>query len=234
MRKGGGSGTWVRQPKPGSLGQNIPTGVRPGQVAIGGGVRREDVSHCQHVAEQPAQGEPQQHLPITCSSGVQSGYDHISSTVVGEKVSPCSTLSPAHGMEAEGQQGILVAFPPSLPPHGQGHGHLLPLCPLATQAGLGSTDSGRHEWKEPRQPGAGEASPSAIITASLGTPTYREDLEEVDWGEVALPVSLVRRQRHRHIFQVLREQNYERNSPRRREYQTMRQSGYPTARLSPY
>lgn len=67
----GGRGTWVRQPKPGSLGQNVPTGVCPGQVAVGSGVCREDVSHCQHVAEQPAHGQPQQHLSITCTSEVQ-------------------------------------------------------------------------------------------------------------------------------------------------------------------
>lgn len=74
------------------------------------------------------------------------------------------------------------------------------------------------------QPEVGEASPSAMTTGSPGTPTYREDLEEVDWVEVALLASLVRWQRHRDVFQVLREQNYERNSPRRREDQTMRQS----------
>lgn len=97
----GGSGTWVRQPKPGSLGQNVPTGVCPGEVAVGSGVRREDVGHCQHVAEQPAQGQPQQHLPITCTSEVQLRHGQISSTVVGDKVFPCLTLSTAHGMEAE-------------------------------------------------------------------------------------------------------------------------------------
>ena len=103
-------------------------------------------------------------------------------------------------------------------------GTFSPCAPLP-QAGLGSTDSAGDEWKEPRQPGVGEASPSAMATGSPGTPTYWEDLEEVDWGEAALLVSLVRRQRHRDIFQVLREQNYEKNSPRRRENQTMRQSG---------
>lgn len=100
--KRGGSGTWVRQPKPGSLGQNVPTGVRPGQVAVGGGVRREDIGHRQYVAEQPAQGQPQQHLPITCSSGVWLGYGQVSGTVMGDKVSPRPNLSPAHGMEADG------------------------------------------------------------------------------------------------------------------------------------
>lgn len=81
--RGGGSGTWVRQPKPGSLGQNVPTGVRPGQVAVDGGVRGEDVGHRQHVAEQPAQGEPQQHLPITRSSGVPLGYGRVPGTAWG-------------------------------------------------------------------------------------------------------------------------------------------------------
>lgn len=193
-------------------------------MAVGGGVRREDIGHCQHVAEQPAQGEAQQHLPITCSRGVWLGHGHVSGTVVGDKVSPCLTLSPAHGMEAEGWQGVLVALPPSLPTC-RVMGTFSPPCLLATQAGLGSTDLAGHEWKEPGQPGVGEASPSATTTGSLGTPSYREDLEEVDRGEVALLASLVRRQWHRDIFQVLREQNYERNSPRRRENQTMRQKG---------
>lgn len=163
--RGGGSGTWVRQPKPGSLGQNVPTGVRPGQVAVDGGVRGEDVGHRQHVAEQPAQGEPQQHLPITRSSGVPLGYGRVPGTAWG---------------------------------------------------------------------GGGTHNPSATITGSPKTPTYREDLEEVDRREVALLASLVRRQRHRDILQVLREQNYKRNSPRRRENQTVRQSGRPAAHLSPH
>lgn len=58
-----------------------------------------------------------------------------------------------------------------------------------------------------------------------GTPTYREHLEEVDWREVALLVSLVRWQWHNNIFQVLREQNYEKNSPRRRENETINEVG---------
>lgn len=127
-----------------------------------------------------------------------------------------------------------MALPPLLPPHGQGHGDLLPLCPLAEWAVLGSTDSAGHEWKEPRQPGEGETNPSATIAVSLGIPTYRKDLEDVDRGEVALFSSLVRRQWHRDIFQVLREQNYESNSPSRKENKTMRQSGCPAARLSPH
>lgn len=72
--RGAGSrhGTWVRDPEPGSPRQNVPTCVRPCQVAVGGGVPREDIGHCQHVAEQPAQGQPQQHLPITVSRLVRA------------------------------------------------------------------------------------------------------------------------------------------------------------------
>lgn len=54
---------------------------------------------------------------------------------------------------------------------------------------------------------------------------YREDLEEVDWREVELLASLVRWQRHSDIFQVLREQNYEKNSPRKRENETINKVG---------
>lgn len=110
-----GGGTWVRQPKPGSLGQNIPTSVRPSQVAIGGGVRREDVGHRQQVAEQPAQGEPQQHLPITRTSGVQLGHGRVSGTAVGDKASPCLTLSPGTWDGGRGMAGS-PGGSPSLPP----------------------------------------------------------------------------------------------------------------------
>lgn len=121
--------------------------------------------------------------------------------------------------------GVLVALSPSFPSQMQDHGDLLPLHFLTVQAGLGSTTSTRHEWKDPRHPRVGKVSPSTTTTGSPGTATYREDLEEVDWGDMATLASLVRWQRHRDIFQVLREQNYDSYSPRRRENQTMRQSG---------
>ena len=41
--------------------------------------------------------------------------------------------------------------------------------------------------------------------------THGEDLEEVDFGEMAFLAFLVRRQQYGHILQVLREQNYEEN-----------------------
>lgn len=68
---------------------------------------------------------------------------------------------------------------------------------------------------------------------SPGALTYREDLEDVDGGEVALLASPKRWQWHGDVLQVLREQNYEKNSPGRREKQTMRQSVCPDAHLSP-
>lgn len=72
-----------------------------------------------------------------------------------------------------------------------------------------------------------------MLPRSPGALTYREDLEDVDGGEVALLASLIWWQWHRDILQVLREQNYEKNSPGRRGKQTMRQSVCPDAHLSP-
>lgn len=118
--------------------------------------------------------------------------------------------------------GVLVALSPSFPSQMKDHGDLLPLYLLTVQAGLGSATSTGHEGKDPRHPKAGEVSSSTTTTGSPGTPTYREDLEEVDRGDLATLAFLVRRQRHRDIFQVLREQNYESNSPRRRGKWTMR------------
>lgn len=100
--------TWVREPKPGSLGQDVPAGVCPCQVAVSSGVRGEDVGHRQHIAEQPAQGQPQQHLPVTFSSESWLRQSRISSNdrQVWDKAFSCPTLSlctheHAHGMEGE-------------------------------------------------------------------------------------------------------------------------------------
>lgn len=102
----GGSGTWVRQPKPGSLCQDVPAGVCPGQVAVGSGGRGKDAGHCQHVAEQPAQGQPQQHLPVTSSTGGWLGYG----------AAGVDTVSPPDPFPCTRNRGSRSSWRPSFPP----------------------------------------------------------------------------------------------------------------------
>lgn len=99
--------TWVGEPKPGSLRQDVPVGVCPCQVAISSGIRGEDVSHRQHVAQQPAQGQPQQHLPITFSSKIWLLQSHISSndTQVWDKAFSCPTLCLCTFEHTQGMEG---------------------------------------------------------------------------------------------------------------------------------
>lgn len=140
---------------------------------------------------------------------------------------PRPTLFPAHGREAEaaGAPGGPLFFSPSFPIIRTMGSFFLPAPYHTGTAGKHSLISLMDtSGRSPGSPGWVRPVP-VTIPWYPGTPTYREDLEEVDWREVGLLASLVRWKRHSNVFQVLREQNYEKSSPRRRENETINKGG---------